>query len=175
MAGTVKSKTDLDTAYADQTSGAIGADDGRDVIASVFGEYGEISIQAASTAQTGISTTPAKVTGWNTNGQSDGMTPDHATDNDISVSVAGLVLVMFSISFTGTASTKFSFEVYKNTAAQGQVAEITLNATPDGACVSGFALVSVAAGDNLELYVYADGASKSITPTEGQFVARRIG
>ena len=48
------------------------------------------------------------------------------------------------------------------------------NATPDRFHVAARALISCSAADELSLYVYADGAAKTITPTEGTFVVHRV-
>lgn len=175
MADTIRSRAALLALLADNTTGDISPQDMRDVLVSIHGVYGEIRVEAGAAAQGSISTTPAKITGWNTTGLAAGTTPDHATDNDISVLSDGIYRVTFSLSISApTASTKFSFEVYKNGSATGIVAELTTNATPDEFIVAGGGLISCSANDNIELYVYADAGSKSITPTEGQLVVHRI-
>lgn len=174
MADTVRTRAALLALLPDNMTEDISPQDLRDVVVSLHGVYGEMSIQAGASAQGSISTTPAIVTGWNTNGLSDGTTPDHTT-NGITITEAGIFVVDFSISLSAlTASALFAFEIYKGAVAQGQVAEIMSNATPDRACVAGGGIVSCSAADVLSLYVYSNGAARTMTPTEGQFRVRRI-
>lgn len=175
MADTVRSRAAILALLADNTTGDISPQDIRDMFITAHGVYGEIRVEAGVTAQSSIDTTPAKVTGWNTNGLSSGTTPDHATDNDISVLSDGIYHVSWSLSCDSpTASTTFEFEIFKNGAAQGHVSKITTNVTPDNFCISGGGLISCSANDNLQLYVSANAGSKAITPTEGVFRCHRI-
>lgn len=175
MADTQRSKTALLALYADNTSGDISPQDLRDGIVTMLGAYGDMRVEGGSAAQSGIGTSFTKMTGWNTNGKDGGVTPDQATGKDLTIGVDGDYLILFSISFTGTASTKFTFEVHKGGVAQGPTCEITLNATPDGVHLSCAGVITCSATDTIEIYVKADGAAKSITPTEATLVAKIVG
>lgn len=175
MADTIKSVADLLTLFADNTSGAISPQDLRDFLVSALGVYGDLRVEAGSAAQTSIDTTPVKLTGFNANGLGNGITPDHVTDNDLSVLTTRVVEVSFACTFLGTASQTFYFEIYKNGASTGIRGRADINATPDVAHVSCGGLVSCTAADNIEVYVYsAAGSGHSVTPYEAQLVARGV-
>jgi hypothetical protein len=175
MPDTIRTRAALLALLGDNTTEDISPQDMRDVLVTLHGVYGDLLITAGAAAQGSISTTPAKVTGWDTDGLSAGTTPDHATDNDISVGSDGVYDVRFSLSVSAaTASALFRLEVYKNGVATGIAAEIVTNATPDRFVVAGGGLLSCSANDNIELYVVSDGAARTMTPTEGQLVVHRI-
>jgi hypothetical protein len=105
--------------------------------------YGEIYAKDASTAQTGITTTPELLTGFDSDGLSNGTTPANASDN-ITVSFAGVYQFHFNISATATASTQFLFYVRVNAVEGNFGCEFTTNATPDAVTASMTGLLTLA-------------------------------
>lgn len=175
MADTKRSLSDLLTLFADNTSGQISPQDFRDGVVSWFGCYGEMQVTDGATAQSSLSSTPAKMTGWDTDGVSSGVVADSTTDNDLTVPVAGNYRVYFHLSFTPDASEDYTFEVYKNGSGTAIKCYIEANATPDDVAVSMEGIVTCAASDLLTIYVATTGGTASMTPTQGQFGAHLIG
>lgn len=174
MADTIRDLSAILALLADNTAGDISPQDLRDAIVSqLLPIYGEMRVEAGVTAQGSLSSTPAKMTGWNTSGLSNGCTVDPTTDDDIEVLTAGVVYVEAHISFTGTASETFTFEIYKNGAQTGIAGIVPTNATPDAVQVSLAGRVTCAANDLFTIYVSTVGAA-SMTPTEAQFNVTRV-
>jgi hypothetical protein len=103
---------------------------------------------------------------FDTNDPSNGMTPDHANDH-ITVGDTGTYYVSFAMSFSGSASTDFEAQVFINNGVTGFVnihTERKLAASGDIGSAGGSGLVSLAAGDTVELWVSrtdGGGASKN--------------
>jgi hypothetical protein len=139
--------------------------------------YGSIYVTGGSTAQTSIGTTAQKLTGFAVNGNYNGITPDH-TDDDLTILVAGEYRVMMGLTFTGTLSTRWTFEVYKNGSATGIIAEVETNATPDDLTVvlGAGRTINLSVNDVLTVYVNSDdgGATAELTMIEGGFSAESI-
>jgi hypothetical protein len=140
--------------------------------------YASIYVTGGVAAQGSIGTTPAKLTAFDTNGNSNGITPDHS-DDDLTVIVAGEYEVLVNLSFTGTASAEWIFEIYKNDVATGiRGGPIPTNATPDPTHISfgGGRTINLVANDVLTVYVESDdgGGGDSITVVEGAFSLKSI-
>jgi hypothetical protein len=175
MADTQRDLAALQALLADNTSGDISPQDVRDFLVTVFGCYGEMQVTDGSTAQSSLSSTPAKMTGFDTDGVSNGITPDSTTDNDLNVPLAGKYRIYFHHSFTPDASEDYTFEVYKNGAVTAIKCYIEANATPDDVHVSMEGILTLAASDLLTIYVSTTGGAASMTPTQAQFGAHLIG
>lgn len=130
--------------------------------------HGEISVHDGATAQPGVGTTPVKMTGFDTNGDSNGVTVDSSSDT-ITIKVPGLYLVNFHCSFSGAANTEYQ-------------CHLTVNGTEDGLGfvqeLEGGQAKSASfggqrrflRGDDLTIYVESDnGAGVSFTPEHAFF------
>lgn len=101
---------------------------------------------------------------FNTNNASSGMTPDH-TNNHITVGTTGTYLALFSASFSGSVSTDFEMQVFINNGDTGfnnAHFERKISASGDIGAAGGTGLISLTAGDTVELWVErTDGAGAS--------------
>lgn len=173
MADTIRSRTALLALLADNTNGDISAQDMRDVLVSVHGVYGAIYAENGSTAQTGISDTAAKMTGFSANGISSGTTPDY-TNNQITLGSDGIYLVFLQVSFTGTASKTFECQIRNNDGNTNYHSNRKLGATGDVGSASCLALLSCSANDVMSVYVLSSDGGSSFTINEAQLVVYRI-
>lgn len=175
MADTRRDLAAILALFADNTAGAISPQDLRDGTVTWLGTYGSMLVTAGSTSQGSLSSTPAKLTGWDTNGISAGVTPDFATDDDLTVTVAGNYRIYFHLGFTPTASETYIFEIYKNAAVTAVRCQIdSVGATTDTIAASMEGVLTLAASDLLTVFVHTVGAA-AITPLEGQFGCQLIG
>lgn len=174
MADTIRDRAALLALLGDNVTQDINPQDYRDVLVSVHGAVGAISLKKGSTAQGSISTTPVKVTGFDTNGPGVGITPDHSNDR-LTVPVAGLYLVFFQISFNGTAATEYDFILRQNQVETDYGDRREIGTAIQVGSASFFGPVDLAASAQLEVYVEANGASKSITPSYLQLMAKLVG
>lgn len=173
MAETKRDRTTL-LSYIAATGGGHGdvsAQQLRDLLYSVFGSYGVLSVTGGATAQTSIGTTPVKMTLWATEGVSEGITVSAAND-EMTMPADGIVAGVCSMTFSGSSNTVFTAEVMKNDTTQGMKGGRTIGTGGDvGNCCFPFGF-AVSASDTIETYIVADsGASNSITLVEGVFLA----
>ena len=173
MADTVRDLTDLLALLVVGGSGAIGAQDMRDILVSVHGVDGEIYTFDGSTAQTGIGVTPTLLTGFAADGLANGITPAHASDK-LTVGTDGIYEVDSIISFSGTLNTLFTFEFAIDGVTASRGFERKIGSGGDTGTTGGKARLSMSAGEAVTLLVNADGASKSLTITYGTLAAKRI-
>jgi hypothetical protein len=173
MADTPRSLSDLQTILADNVTGEISPQDLRDFLVTVLGNQGGIYCAAGAVAQGSISTTPAKVTGFNTNAAAHGVTPDH-TDDSIQVNTDGDYQVFFQCSFSGSANETFTFHARVNGVEKWPACVRKLGAGGDvGSCAFTGVLDGLSAGDKVTVYVEASAGGKSITPVEMQLIVKQ--
>lgn len=174
MADTIRTRSAILALLADNTSRDISPQDLRDAIVSMHGVYGGLYVQDGSTAQAGVDTTPAKMTGWAGNMTAAGTTPDH-TDDSITVGTDGVYLVLCQISFSGTVNTEFQAHVRINDVEQVEGMHRKLGAGGDVGSASFVALKSLSADDAITIYVESDQAGGAdFTPTDAQLVCFRV-
>jgi len=136
--------------------------------------HGDIYTQNGSTAQTGITTTPTKLTGFAANGLSSGTTPAHTTD-DITIAFGGDYTAQFHIDAIADASTQFVFTFYINGVTDNYSCELTTNATPDPATTGMIGRLSLSANDVITVYVKSDnGSGASLTPRQLQLTLQSL-
>ncbi len=174
MADTQRTLTAILALLADNTTGDISPQDLRDTIVSILGGYGAIYLHGGSTAQTSISATPAKVTGFASNGISSGTTPDHANDK-ITILTAGDYLVAGAVSFSGTLSKTFFVEIYKNSTGTEYAFERKLGTGGDVGAAPVGGLITLAVNDEISLYVSSSDGGTSFTPQEASLIVTRVG
>jgi hypothetical protein len=133
--------------------------------------YGAIYLSSGASSQS-VSTTPVKVTAFDTNGLFSGSTPDHSNDQ-ISISTTGTYNVLANIiSTNGTAGLiNYYYQVRVNDIAT----DISCQDTAFPRCVMA-GLLSLSASDAVSVYVAADSTgSYSIVTTDAQLYVAAIG
>lgn len=174
MADTIRTLTALLALLADNTTGDISPQDIRDMLVSVHGVYGGIYIADGSTAQTGIDTTPTKMTGWTTNAISAGTTPDQA-NNEIVVGTDGVYVVFMTMSFSGSVNTTFEGHLRINDDESYAGLHRKLSAGGDVGSAPLIGLVLLSEDDELSIYIESDaGGGASMTPVDAQFIVFRV-
>lgn len=129
--------------------------------------YGEIYCQGATGSLVlTMQNRWYQVTNFDTNGEANGTTPDHTSD-DVTIDAGGVYLVTVPTSFSGSASSTFELQVHKNNGASGfnnLYCTRALGTSGDVGSTSIGGLVSLSDGDTVELWVRCtSGAGKSIT------------
>ncbi len=174
MADTSRTRAALLTLLANNSTGAISEQDLRDMLVSIMGDYGSVFCEEASTAQSSLSATPAKLTCFDEDGPANGITPAHGSDQ-LTIGTTSVYEVGFNGTFTGSASATFDFHFYVDgvKANKGGV-EHEFTAAVEKASIAVTAILSLTAAEVLTVYVNADASSKSVTFTQAQLYARRI-
>lgn len=177
MADTPRALSAILALLADNVIGDISPQDLRDAIVSMLGEYAEIYLHDGSTAQTGVTTTPTKMTGFATNGADEGNLVADAANDQIDVSESMDVLVLFQCSFSGGANTTWQF--HARISGVEQVASACERKLGAGGDVGSCSFICLCAGlvdtDTIEVFVESDqGGGASFTPTMAQLAVRRI-
>lgn len=133
--------------------------------------YGEIYVSAGVTAQTlTTANTFYKVTGFTTDGYSNGVTTDAANDK-ITIDVAGVYLVQFFITFTDSNNRTFSFRCYNETAAAPYVNTLVKahSHSVDPMFIAVSAFIHADQGDDLIVQASCGTSSTDITISDGNF------
>lgn len=172
-ADTVRTQAQILTILGDNTTGQISPQDLRDAIVSqsVYGSIG--ATDSADTQAT--SATPAAVAGFDTNGPSNGTTPDNTTDDiTIGANSGGDYEVHFHASFTGTTNETYTLHLIDDGAEVGggcSASRKTSNA--DVGSVSFNCQASIAGGSVMEVFVESGGAA-TFDIDHAQFSLKRI-
>jgi len=147
---------------------------------TAIGQIGSL----ASSTQT-ISTTPAPLEVFtnipfeqNTTIVQTGASPYTASIAPASVGATGFYEVSFSIAISSPTNQQFIFEIYVNGIASGVlgVADLTNNNIDAGS--TSFTAITQSVVDNtkdIEIYVYSDGGTPTLTVASCVFSAKRIG
>lgn len=130
--------------------------------------YGELTLDAGSTAQENIGTTAVLLTGFAADGESDGVTVAHASDS-LTCIIAGVYEVYLDIEALSDASHKWTFTFYKNAATTSAAMSETISTVAKN--VSFGRKLDLAAGDVMTTYVNSDdgGDTADITLVNGRF------
>jgi hypothetical protein len=141
----------------------------------VAAEGADASIYTARgvTAQGSIGTSFVKVTGFANDGVAQDATADSA-NNKITVNTTGAYEVHFDISFSGSGTTTFDFEVYVNGASADLGIQRKLGTGGDVGNSSCARILQIGAGQDVEVYVKADGTGKTITPVYMNLYVHRV-
>jgi hypothetical protein len=131
-------------------------------------------------AQGSISATPALLTAWNTNGLSASVTPDYTTGK-VAVANAGTYHVDLSISFSGTATKNFVFEIYTDDISASPTPTATgfklsrqLGAAGDVGSASINGIVNLSAGDSVMIYVSSTNSGTDILVHQSQLRVTQV-
>lgn len=136
--------------------------------------YGGISISDGSTPQTGLSSTPAKITGFTSNMASANMTPDHIGD-DVTIDVNGDYVYDLQIAFSGAVSKTYRFEIFKNGTGTGLSSHRKLNTAGDVGSLSLNGIGSLVDTDVIDVRASSSDGATTITIADAQFNMARIG
>lgn len=140
-------------------------------------EYGQIYVHEGVGSQTLSSGAYSKITQFTANGLATAnITPSHTTDQ-IVIGRTGIYLAHYSLSFGGTANVTWEFAPFLD-GVEVENAETTskITATGDKKCISAFGFIDVTSVPKyLDLRGEPDGASKSISVTNGNLILLRLG
>ncbi len=174
MADTPRTRAQLLTLLANNSTGEISPQDLRDVLVSLFGIYGSIKAVANTLTQTMAAATPARMTNFTKNGLAVSTTPDYA-NNKIALPNGGTYVVVAQASIKSSVAdvamvTRLAID---DTAIDGRFDMEIVN--PDEAA-SGlcFDIITVNAAEELSLRVETDKIT-NLTLIDGQLAAFRIG
>lgn len=174
MADTVRTKTELLEAAADNINGDISAQDRRDGVVSVLGVYGEIFVDEGSIPQTGIGTTDVKLTGFDTDSISDNVTVS-STNDEITINIDAAYEVYFYATFDGSSNTVFTFHMAKNGTSQHPGGDSKITTGGDVAPLPFRGFLNLVSGDVISVNVKADSAGKQLTLIHSGLMVKRIG
>ena len=135
--------------------------------------YGEIYVASGAGSQT-IGNSYTKVNQFTANGTSSGTTADHTNDK-ITATDSGTYRVSLAISFKGTNSATFTIAVYAGGVEQANLhLKRKLNSSGEvgSAMLSG--LATLAASDDVEVYVKANGTSKNFAVEEANLTISKV-
>ncbi len=138
--------------------------------------HGGITVTGGAVAQSSIGTSYVKLTAFDADGgESRNVTESNSNDR-LTVLVGGLYQVKFNASFSGSASTKFTLSVHVNQAEPSNkvVTARALGTGGDIGAVASAGQLRLVENDQVELFVKADGASKSVTVEEAHLNVYRI-
>jgi len=138
--------------------------------------YGEIYLSDGATAQTGITATPAVLTGFAANGRSSMMTLDYTAGTLTVADGSGDYHVTFNCSFGGDNGEDYEFECFVN----GSVSHLHFDRQiqgPTGAASGSFGgILALLNGDVVDVRISVPGGGPAtMTPIHMQLVAEKIG
>jgi hypothetical protein len=139
-----------------------------------------LSVHNNAVPMTDIGTTYTQVTAFDTSLVASASFPLFTVDaghDTITIVRAGMYLVGFQISFSGTANSTFECAVFKNTNTEMDAAEFRrkLGAAGDVGSASGIGIFMLAATDTIMLKCHGDTAGDDMLPTNVQVALARIG
>jgi hypothetical protein len=179
MPDTVRSRADLLTLLADNTTGNISPQRIRDFVVSTLGVYGSIYVHntggnpALYPSQV-VTSSSAKLTLFDTDGASDGVTPVHASDH-LAIVTDGVYELKCLLSIYGDAR-MYTIELRKNgIALTGGIGKCSLKNTGDSIQMRAEAPAHTCApGDLITVYIASDGPPATMTVYAGTVTAHRI-
>jgi hypothetical protein len=118
------------------------------------------------------------MTGWNANGESNGLTADQA-NNKITIDVDGLYMLWFQNSFSGDGSDTYQFHARVDSGGgyieKPQGCHRKMGVGGDTGSCSFVALLSLSAADDVAIYVESDdGGGSSMTPIDAQLIVKQV-
>jgi hypothetical protein len=140
-----------------------------------FLEYGGLYTDDGIVTQSGITTTPEKLTLFANNGESSAnVTPDH-TNDQITLADAGKYLLFCQLAFSGTANATFKMHARLDGVQQNEAgSRRKLGGSGDVGSMSFLGILSVTAGQVLTVFVQTTTGSADLTLVEGQLVILRV-
>lgn len=143
----------------------------------------EISAESNATTTTfsGSSTdfsNKVQVVIFDTDGPSEGITPDHTNDHiTIATGYGGKYLILVSISFSGGGNNVISFAAFKNNGATQITNRTTrkLGTGGDTGSAVNVGIADLSAADTVELWIQNEAATTALTIEDVSFTVTRIG
>lgn len=134
--------------------------------------YGEIVVNAGSTSQDNIGTTPELFTGFATAGENDGVTVTIA-DDSLTIILDGKYEVQWDLEAVADASHKWTFTIFKNGATTGVATSETISTVEK--TISFGRTLDLEAGDIITPFVNSDdgGDTADITAINGRLSLTR--
>jgi len=139
-------------------------------------DYAQISRNSASPgAQTGvIGTSYVKIDQFDTDGPNLGSTPSHANDQ-ITVGSTGVYNLEFAVSFEGSNTTIYTVAIHVNAVSNDAFRGIrSVGTGTDIGSAARAGVLSLSAGDVVDLRVKSDGAAKDFDMHSGTLAITRI-
>ena len=131
--------------------------------------FASLYVADGTTAQTGLSTSPVKLTLWAAAGTFFGSPSPRLADDEIEVRVSGTFLVAVQISFFGTVNTQFRYHLAVDGVETSVGTHRKIGASSDvGSC--GFVQPwFFTFGQKASVQEWAGAGSKSVTVSDAQF------
>lgn len=173
MADTIRTRAQILTLLADNTTGEISPQDMRDMLVSLMGVYGIITMAANVTGQALTADTPAKLINWKANGLGIGCTPDYA-NGQITVDNTGVykISAFISVKSNGVAQVvKVSIRV---DGVEKTVNEVSLDGSGGILTIPIIDAITVNATEVITVYLESD-TTETIIAQSGQLTIERIG
>ena len=178
MANTQRSLADVLALLPDNSTGLISPQDVRDSVVSIFANYATIGTTGGVTTQTTNSTpnTFDKVTLFQSDGIDNGCVSANAASNQIDVTVDGVYIVLWDVSFEGDSNTIYFGDIELNDAVvQFGKWKAKVGSGGDPVHAGCSALVSAEAGDRISASIACESASADFTPDEMTLTVIKIG
>lgn len=170
-ADTIRSRSDILTLFADNTSGSITPQDLRDSVVSEA-VHGVMYISNnTATTQSLTASTPV-VINWLSESVYNGVTLDATTNDRITVSTAGKYLIACQVSMTSSSAATFEYHARVNGAASwpGFHRKVPINDVGSGMFLG---VLDLSANDYVDIEVESD-TNTTLTVRDGQFVLYRF-
>jgi hypothetical protein len=148
---------------------------GTDGLDAADGKYGSMYVDnnSAGTPQV-ISTSLVKLTQFDTNGLSNGVTTDHTTDR-LTVVNTGIYILSYNIALSGSIADFTVIPHVNGSPIAGASSNVTLVSTADIQMLEVTTPISLTAADYVELYAKASAASKNFLMREATISLSTIG
>ena len=173
MADTRRTRAEILALFADNSIGSISAQDLRDFVVTIMGGYASIKTVDGTTAQTGITATPVKLTTFAVNGTANGLTPDH-TNDQITIDVDGVYFVECDVSFSGSSNSTFELHLRVDAVEKDEGFHRKIGSGGDTGSAGFHGIVSLVAGEVLTTYIESTDGGTSVTPSDAVFSAHQI-
>ncbi len=170
MADIFRTKAELLTLFADNTSGDISEQDLRDFVMSALGGLGSIVVTGGTTTQT-VSATPVAVANWSADGINSDVITDYTT-GEITIGTTGAYAVFCDLCFEGDGNDTYYFVPYIDTGSGfvdsgAQRLVCTIDAGGHIAHAGMHGQLALNAGDVIKLYVWSTTGGTSLLLREG--------
>jgi hypothetical protein len=170
MPDTKRNLAALIALWLDNTSELIGAEDGRDMLVSMYQQgFGSIRTKDGSTQQT-ATTTPTKLINWLTVGLSEFTIPS-IINSQIGLTEGGTFQVFCGLFIDPRLNARLDFEFYLDGVATGISCAGQGTAFP----TSMMDFLSAADGQILTVRVNGDGGNDDFTMVRGQMLVKKVG
>ena len=173
MADTLRTRAQLLALLADNITGEISAQDLRDMLVSVMGIYGIITMAANVTGQALTADTPAKLINWEADGLGIGCTPDFA-NSQITIDNTGVYRIT---AFVSLKSDSAALNVKASIRVDGAVKalnEVSLDNAGGILTIPVVDVITVNATEIITVYLESD-TTETIIVQSGQLAIKRVG